>query len=136
MKEIELKIIDNKDYEFLFELLAEREPKINISHKKMPTYNEHVEFISSKPYKIWYIILEDKNKIGTIYLSKQNEIGIHLKKDFQKNTGGSVALKLLIEKNPEKRFLANINPSNTVSEKFFKKNGFKLIQHTYEFIGE
>ena len=67
---------------FLYEFLSERQPIENISHKQMPTFREHVKFINSTPYSKWYIINYDDQKIGTIYLSKQNEIGIHLKKDF------------------------------------------------------
>ena len=44
------------DAQFLFELLNERAPRANISHKKMPTYTSHVNFIKSKPYKKWYIV--------------------------------------------------------------------------------
>jgi len=29
----------------------------NISHKKMPSYEEHVQFVHSKSYSVWYIII-------------------------------------------------------------------------------
>ena len=41
------------DADFLFELLLQRSSKENISHKKMPTYEEHIKFIISKPYYKW-----------------------------------------------------------------------------------
>ncbi len=63
---------------------------------------------------------------------KNNEIGIFLKKIHHGKGIGSKALKLLITKHPRKRYLANINPNNIFSTKFFKNNKFKLIQHTYE----
>ena len=44
----------------------------------MPTYHQHVLFVNSKPYAKWYKILNKKDTIGTVYLSKINEIGIHL----------------------------------------------------------
>ena len=37
-----------------------------------------------------------------------------------------------MDMNPRKRYLANVNPKNKTSQKFFKKNGFKLIQYTLE----
>ena len=37
-----------------------------------------------------------------------------------------------MKKNPRKRFLANVSPKNKKSMEFFKKNGFKLIQYTFE----
>ena len=33
-----LKSVTNSDVKFLFDLLKERDPRVNISHKKMPTY--------------------------------------------------------------------------------------------------
>ena len=65
-------------------------------------------------------------------LTFENEVGIFIKNDVQHTGTGSVALQLLIKKNPHLRYLANINPKNKESIKFFKKNNFKLIQYTYE----
>ena len=129
---ISLRIVRDSDSEFLFELLEERDPRANISHKKMPSYNEHLKFIKSKPYTKWYIILKSKDRIGSIYLSKNDEIGIFLSKKYQGKNIGNDALKELIRKNPRERYLANVNPKNKKSSIFFKNNNFKLIQHTYE----
>ena len=129
---ISLKSVTNSDIKFLFDLLKERDLRVNISHKKMPTYNEHTKFIKSKPYSKWYIILKSKQKIGSIYLSKNDEIGIFLSKKFQGKNVGNFVLNELMKKNPRKRFLANVNPKNKKSMEFFKKNGFKLIQYTFE----
>ena len=129
---ISLKSVTNSDAKFLFDLLEERNPRVNISHKKMPTYNQHTKFIKSKPYSKWYIILKSKQKIGSIYLSKNDEIGIFLSKKFQGKNVGNFVLNELMKKNPRKRFLANVSPKNKKSIEFFKKNGFKLIQYTFE----
>ncbi len=129
---VNLQLVSEKDLRFLYELLKERKPSINISHRKMPTFKKHVNFVVSKPYSKWYIIYYGKNKIGSIYLSKQNEVGIFIKKAFLMKGVGTKALRLLMELNPRKRFLANINPKNKKSIKFFKKNRFKILQHTYE----
>ena len=129
---INLKLISEKDHKFLYELLKEREPSTNISHKKMPTFNEHVNFVLSKPYSKWYIILQGIDGVGSIYLSKQNEIGIFLKKGSHHTGIGTAALKLIMNKNPKKQYLSNINPKNNKSIEFFKKNNFKILQYTYE----
>ena len=110
----------------------ERDSRQNISHKKMPTYDQHVSFVSSKPYSKWYVILSGVNKVGSIYLTSQNEIGIFIKKSFQNKQLGNIALHKLIQKNPKKRYLANVNPKNKKSIHFFKNNGFTLIQYTFE----
>jgi len=100
----------------------------------MPSYDEHVNFVMSKPYSSWYIIYYGNKKCGSIYLSKQNEIGIFLKKDIRKKGIGTKALVTLMRKHPRKRYLANINPRNKNSIKFFRKQNFKLIQYTYKFM--
>ena len=130
--EIKLTLVSKSDAQFLYGLLKERESNVNISHKKMPTYTQHIKFIESKPYSKWYIIKLGNQKIGSAYLSKQNEIGIFITKNIHIKKLGTTALNILIKKNRRKRYLANINPKNKKSISFFKKNGFELIQHTFE----
>ena len=130
--DITIRAVNTSDFRFLFNLLEQRDNRSNISHKKMPTYSEHIKFVKSKPYSKWYIIQKSKIKIGSIYLSKNNEIGIFINENFHGKGFATYALELLINKNPRSRYLANVNPKNLRSTKFFKKNNFKLIQHTYE----
>jgi len=131
---ITLKKVKNSDAKLLYELLAEREPKTFIIHKKMSTYEEHVKFVKSKPYSKWYIIELGNKSVGSISLTHKNEIGIWIKKNMHDKGIGSQALKILMKKNPGLRYLANINPKNRESIRFFEKSGFKLIQYTYELI--
>ena len=130
--DIKLKPVAKSDHRFLYQHLKERNPAANISHKKMPTYAEHVKFVMSRPYSKWYIIIHKNKKVGTIYLTKQNEIGIFIKNKMQDKLIGQKTLEILMEKNPRKRYLANVSPKNKKSISFFKKNGFKLIQYTFE----
>jgi len=74
----------------------------------------------------------DKEKVGSIYLSKNDEIGIFISKKFHGKNIGKYALNELMKKWPRKRFLANVNPKNKKSIQFFKNNKFKLIQYTFE----
>lgn len=129
---ISLKNVKISDSRFLFDLLAERSLMAFISHRRMPIWEEHIRFLRSKPYSKWYIIKSGTKRIGSISLTNQNEIGIWIKKNMKGKGVGTIALKLLIKKNPNLRYLANISPQNKESERFFKKNGFKLIQYTYE----
>ena len=127
-----LKAVKQNDCRFLFDLLSERDPKISISHHDLPTYKKHVDFVLSKPYSKWYIIYEKNKKVGSIYLSKQDEIGIFLKKDIIEKKIKQSAMEQLMKMNPRNRFIANCNPKNQAGIRFFKKNGFKLIQYSYE----
>ena len=127
-----LKEVRKSDCLFLYELLTARKPNVNISHKKLPTYVKHVKFVMSKPYSKWYIIYCATEKIGSVYITKQDEIGIHFKEKNITNKIRSKVLKMIIRKNPRNRYLININPRNTSLRNFLKNEGFELIQHTYE----
>lgn len=136
LKRTEIKLVTVKkgDIKFLYDLLSERVPLSNISHRKMPTYRKHRKFVLSKPYAKWYVIYYNGIKAGSAYLSKQNEIGIHVKKGFPQIKTRQLALNILIKKNPRKRYLANVNPHNEKIIRFYKKNGFHLIQYTFELL--
>src|SRR5437660_3878704 len=109
---IELQNIRKHDYKFLYELLAERDQIVNISHKKMPTFKQHVKFVMSNPYSKWYIVYYNDEKVGTAYLSKQDEIGIHIKKTLNDSKIRQVIMNMVMQKNSRKRYLANVNPCN------------------------
>ena len=131
-KEIILKEVKKSDSSFLYKLLSERKSYENISHKKNPTFAKHLKFIRSKPYSKWYIIYYMKEKIGSTYLTKQDEIGVHFKEQNVTNKIRSDVLKMVMTKNPRNRYLININPRNKNMKNFIKNKGFKLIQHTFE----
>ena len=130
---IDLKPVDKSDIRFLYNQLKERDSKINISHKKIPSYTEHSKFVLSRPYSKWYIVFYKNRKIGNVYLTKMNEIGIFILKSIKIKGIGKTVLEQMMKKNPKTRYLANVSPKNSKSSNFFKKNGFKLIQYTYEF---
>ena len=131
-KDIVLNKIKKEDYVFLHNLLAQRNSIVNISHKRMPTWEEHVKFVKSKPYSKWYIIYNKDEKIGSIYLLKQSEIGIHLLKKYEKESIHLESIKKLMLLNSKIKFRANISPKNKNYIIFFKKLEFEMIQHTYE----
>ena len=121
---IKLNQVTKNDMSFLYELLKNKDPNSNISHKKMPSYNSHIRFIKSKPYKVWYIIYmkldhklryDWKEKVGSIYLSKNDEIGIFVSNEFQGKNIGKLALSELMKQNPRQRYLANVSPKNKKS---------------------
>ena len=128
---MELKPVTIDDAEFLFDLLKQREGIVNISHKSLPTWEEHVKYIKNNTYQSWEIIWVDNARIGDIYLTDRDEIGIFLDKKFQSNGYGSIAITEFMKKNGKKRYLANINPTNYKSIQFFGKHGFVHIQNTY-----
>ena len=115
-----------------YDLLKEREPYQNISHKAMPTLEEHYGFIRSHPYQAWYLIKTPLGKItGCVYLSRQREIGIGILKKHRGQGLAKQAIAELMKRHPG-RFLANIAPGNQESISLFEHFGAKLIQYTFE----
>ncbi len=129
---IKLKPVTKNDALFLYELLKTKDPIANISHKKMPSYDEHVNFILSNPYAIWYIIEYEGKKIGSVYLSKHDEIGISLVDNSLYDKIGKSIIKLLIKNNPRKHYLAKVSPRNKKLQNFFVNNDFTGLEYTYE----
>ena len=129
---IMLKRVTDNDFDFLYEILKIRESYENISHKKMPNFKEHKKFCKSSPYQFWYIIYDNKIKMGTAYLSKLDEIAIHFLPNFKKEINYTKILKILIKKHPKSRYLVNISNKNKKLIKTYMKNKFKLIQYTFE----
>lgn len=117
---------------FLYDLLKERTPDQSISHRRMPSFADHWLFVFSAPYEAWYILDDGAEWMGSIYLTRQDEIGIHLRQGTRHKGLGSEAITLLMKNHPRKRYLANINPANETSIAFFEKHGFSHIQNTYE----
>lgn len=131
-----LRPVTSGDYPFLYELLKEKTPEQNISHTHLPTYDEHVAFNEGKPYKEDYIILnEDGQAAGRVYLTRANEVGIHIKRDFRGQHLASEAIDAIIALHPGESILANIAPKNYASQRFFEGKGFHLVQYTYKWDG-
>ena len=128
---MELKPVTADDAEFLFDLLKQREGTVNISHKSLPDWEEHLQYVKKHDYQSWDIIWVENTRIGNIYLTKNDEIGIFIDKKLQFHGYGSKALEEFMKKNGKKRYLANINPTNYKSIQFFGKHGFTHIQNTY-----
>jgi RimJ/RimL family protein N-acetyltransferase len=119
------------DLDFLYDQLAERDETVNISHQTMPTFEKHVEFVQSRPYRDWWVIEVDGDPVGHIYLSKKSEIGIFLLKTHQGFGLGPAAIAALMKLFPDEPLFANVNPKNARSRAIFESLGFRLIQETY-----
>lgn len=117
----------------LYRLLQEREPHVNISHRRMPSWKEHLRFIAGRPYSAWHLIKSGDDYVGAIYLTALDEIGIGILTEFRDQNLEIRAVRALMSRHSRKRFLANVNPKNldwiNILERQLK---FTLIQHTYE----
>lgn len=120
----------------LYQLLQEREEWQSISHKQMPSEAEHMAFYLSRPYAEWCLVYAMSVNgtltclVGSVYLTKQREIGVAIFKKDMRLGYGKDAIVALMGKHPG-AFLANINPANEPSKALFEGMGFKKIQETY-----
>lgn len=126
---------------FLWNLLMERSPEVNISHRQMPTMKAHMDFVANPPYVAWYIIAKGELWLGAVSLTRRNEIGIQIMKQFQNRGYGAWAVKRLLAITTPRpaepsevlpAFVANINPANEASQALFRKLGGTLIQLTFQ----
>ena len=73
--------------EFLYELMKERETEMNISHLTLPTFEQHRQFVTRRPYRCWYLIKPSgtsvKTWVGYVSATHFNEIGVVLKGDWR-----------------------------------------------------
>lgn len=133
-----------------WQLLKERPECANITHKAMPTREEHMAFVAAHPYRQWYVIESDvvrdprphRVPVGTIYASHQNEIGIAILREHQRHGWASRAIQELIEFLPPLPgipgarsgwWLANVSPYNQPSlDLFWRKLGCHKLQVTFQ----
>lgn len=116
----------------LYTLLQERELRANISHRAMPSWRQHCNFIARRPYAAWYLIRSRTDYVGAIYLTAMNEIGVSILARWRRFGFGPRAIRLLMRKHARRRYLANVNPRNAKWIRMFKRLGFRNVQQTYE----
>lgn len=122
------------DLGYLYGILAARlsEPENNISHKAMPTWEQHENFVANKPYLGHYIIEENLGGkwmyIGCCYVTKQKEIGIFIQPAERRFAFGTWIVLDLMKRWEPGPFFANIALKNEGSVKFFKSLGFAELR--------
>ena len=115
----------------LWDLLAERPAAANISHREMPTWTAHENFVKHHPYRCWKLIETPHGIVGAVYLTMANEIGVGVFHWARGQMYGPKAIALLMDEYGPKKYLANIAPGNEASITMFEKLGFKHVQNTY-----
>ena len=129
--------IDQADVDFLYQLLLERPAEANISHREMPTPEQHKQFVHRRPYAHWYLLGAEDGEgrqgpnVGAIYLTQAREVGIFILRDYWGAGYARAALEELRRAHPGP-ILANVAPGNERSHRFFKAAGGRLISMTYE----
>jgi hypothetical protein len=109
-----------------------------ISHKSMPTMRQHREFVLSHPYRAWYLIKAGNEYVGTIYLLKNNTIGVSVNKGAEKCFVPAIRLLLLkykplpaVKSVRAAEFDFNVSPSNRRLIAILESMGARRTQVTY-----
>tara|TARA_B100001248_G_C26990260_1_gene278722 strand:- start:46 stop:504 length:459 start_codon:yes stop_codon:yes gene_type:complete len=123
----------------LFDILKSRNPQSSISHTQLPSYKKHKQFVISKPYRYWFLILASNQVIGNTYVTRLNEISIKLKKNnslyYQEILSLLINNLKPLKAIPSKRrssFLINVSARDKSLINLFSKMGLKKIQETYK----
>ena len=121
----------------LYKLLKERE--YNISHTKMPSFEEHMDFVFNNPYKEWFLVKYNNIYIGSFFIQNDNSIGIKIN---SKNVSRciEIILNYIIEnfkpipaiksKIPE-RFYLNVPYEDKNFQNYLCQIGYKPNQISY-----
>ena len=139
--DIELIKVDpenNKHCKILYEFLKKREFKI--SHKKLPVFSTHKNFIKKNRYRKWFLIVHKNNFIGSIYILYDNGIGIDVE-SVNYHLIDNILKIIFMNINPLKaipsiridKFHININPTNNSFKEIIEKLGATLQQQTFIF---
>jgi len=120
----------------LYQILCMR--RKNISHCRLPSLAEHVNFVNNHPYRAWYLIKLENEYIGSAYILKNNCIGIFTSKNsyfifecvvnFLMNK--YAPLPEIKSVRPGSYFI-NSSPEDSFLKSCLNKIGAKKIQVTY-----
>lgn len=120
----------------LFTLLNER--NFSISHERKTSFSQHNKFVDSHPYRAWFFIEFCNKIIGSIYISKDNSLGIDLNKENLIHLAGT--LNILYKKYKplkpipsirSKDFFINVSEKNYPLKSALKKLKYIPIQTSY-----
>ena len=138
MKFIEINNAINKsNLNFLYKLLKSRE--YCISHKELPSFEEHSNFIKNHPYHKWFIVVNLSNLIGSLYIHKDNSIGLDILKEYEILIPNVLSFlekryKPLpyIKSVRSKNFFLNLSPQNKRVQDLLISSGYEISQVSYE----
>lgn len=124
---------------FLYELLESRDH--SISHQSMPTFEQHRNFVLSKPYQNWYLVFNGDQAVGSFYIQTDNSVGLNLncaKKEWVNTilaflSNNSYPNSEISSKIPP-YFYINVPYKDKALAKILEKMGHVPIQTSYKIV--
>jgi len=150
---IKIDLENIEDQKFLYEILKFRYSKSNIINVKykcssnLPSFEDHVKYITSGKYKIFYKINFGDITIGSVYVDKRDINGTiiipsKLKKALKKYKDKDLEISKmpisalihfnLFKLHPEiETHYASVNPNNILSINALIQNGYEHIESIF-----
>lgn len=111
----------------------------NISHKILPSFDEHTEFVHNYPYREWIIMKDNGRAIGNVYIHFDNSIGLHFESSKYFDRVDEVlrfvnTSCLPLPAQPSMRigeFFFRVSPDNRLLQERLSILGFREVERTY-----
>ena len=110
-----------------------------ISHKDMPEYSGHEEFVQNNPYRVWYMVNLNNIFVADLYVQNDNSIGLNNFENLEVNAIREVLEILFIKITPLQaipskrfgKFFFRISSSNFILQKKIESLGYFSSEITY-----
>ena len=121
-----------------------KERLYSISHKTLPSFNQHKNFVINNPYRAWFMINGASGSIGNVYVQSDNSIGLNCKDDININQIKAVLLMITNKLAPLHAsasvryggYFLNVSTENTILQKKLLELGLIEVQRTYVIDGD
>ena len=133
---ISVDILNKEHVMLLFEHLKKK--SFPISHKNLPSFDEHKEFVLSSPYRFWFLVKKNEQCLGNCFISYQNCIGLNIITN-KKDDYAMILEKIFKEFSPlpaiksirTESFHVNSNPHNRSLKEALESVKMYLLEETY-----
>lgn len=134
---IETVVPTENQTEDLYRQLCSRAHKI--SHKEVPEYEKHREFVSNNPYRAWFIIKQNEISLGNVYIKYDNSIGLNCIDEISELQIENILIKLTTDFKPLNavpsiragKFFLNVASSNIQLQEKLKRLGLVESQRSF-----
>ena len=138
--ELDTVIPTSTQIEVLYKQLKNR--SLSISHKLLPSYDIHKEFVVNHPYREWFIVKNSQEVLGNVYVQFDNSVGLNCDSSITEHQITEI-LKTIVStitplaSKPSVRFggfFLNVSSENLDLQKKLSRLGLVETQRTYVLI--
>jgi len=131
---MKLRLAQNKDLKFIFNLYNQNILEKKFFSKKKVHFNDHKDWFEKNIKEKKFFVCLLKDKIGYVRFDKIDKknlsVSIAIKKEYKRKGYGRAMLIKALNKKSISGFnvFAFIKSKNLISKKFFLNSGFKLVK--------